>query len=124
MKLRIAVSILGVLVAGGLMLEPVAAAGRGGAFAGARAMPGPHVAPRVAPFGHFRHRRPPAALLVPYPWYDDYNDAAVVPPDEPYIVETGPSPAEVTPRRLGCTKQTYTVPSEQGGTRNVAVVRC
>jgi hypothetical protein len=124
MKLRIAVSILGVLVAGGLMLEPVTASARGGAFVGGHAMPGLRAAPRVAPFGHFRHRHPPAALLVPYPWYDDYNDAAVVAPDEPYIVETGPSPAEVTPRRLGCTKQTYTVPSEQGGTRNVAVVRC
>ena len=120
MKVRIAVSILGILAAGVLMCEPVAAAPRGGAFASGHAVHGP----RVAPFGHFRHRRLPAAVLVPYPWYDDY-DAAVVPPDEPYIVETGPSPdANVTPRRLGCTKQTYTVPSEQGGTRNVAVVRC
>jgi len=121
MRVRIAVSILGILAAGALMCEPVAAAGRGGAFAGARAMHGP----RVAPFGHFRHRRPPAAVLIPYPWYGDYNDAAVVAPDEPYIVETAPGPdANVTPRRLGCSKQTYTVPSEQGGTRNVAVVRC
>ena len=124
MRVRIAVSILGVLAAGALMCEPVAASARGGAFVGGRAMPLPRVAHRVAPFAHFRHRRPPVAVLVPYPWYDDYNDAAVVAPDEQYI-DTAPSPdANVTPRRVGCTRQLYTVPSEQGGTRSVAVVRC
>jgi len=123
MRIRIAVSILcilGILALGAMMLEPVAASPRGGVFAGGRAMHGP----RVAPFGDFRHRRQSAAVLVPYPWYDDYNDAAVVPPEEQYV-ETAPSPVvNVIPRRLGCSKQTYKVPSEQGGTRNVAVVRC
>jgi hypothetical protein len=122
MRVGIAVSVLGILAAGALMYEPTEASARGGAraVAGARAVPGP----RAAAFGHFRHRRPPVAVWVPYPWYDDYNDAALVPPDEQYI-ETAPSPdVNVIPRRLGCTKQTYKVPSEQGGTRNVAVVRC
>jgi hypothetical protein len=139
MRGRIAASILCIFVAGGLIFEPVEASARGGAFAGSRATPGframiPHafalpkpvVAPvraRAAPFAHIGHRRVPVAVWVP--WYADYNDSTLVPPDEQNFADSAPSPdANVIPGHLGCTKQIYRVRSEEGGTRRVAVVRC
>ena len=141
MRVRIAASIPGIFAAGVLIFEPVETSARGGAFAGGRAMPGlpavnrpaivppqpviPPVRARAAPFEHIRHRRAPVAVWVAEPWYVDYNDSTLVPPDEHNLAGTAPSPdANVIPRRLGCTKQLYRVPSEEGGTRTVAVVRC
>jgi hypothetical protein len=89
--------------------------------------PQPVVAPlrtRAAPFAHIRPRRAPA-VWIGDPWDMDYDDASLVPLDEQYFSNTTPSPdANVTPGRLGCTKQIYRVRSEEGGTRTVAVVRC
>lgn len=142
MRVRILVSVLGIFAAGGLIFEPIEASARGGAFAG-RAVPGhqaatirppivppqPVVAPvraRAAPFAHIRHRLAPAAVWVVEPWYDDYSDSTLVPPDEQALADPTPSPdgANVIPHRLGCTKQNYRVRSEEGGTRTVAVIRC
>jgi hypothetical protein len=139
MRGRIAASIIGIFVAGGLIFEPVEASARGGAFAGSRAAPGhramiprafappqPVVAPvraRAAPIAHIGHRRAPVTVWVP--WYADYNDPTLVLPYEENLADNAPSPdTNVIPGRLGCTKQVYRVRSEEGGTRNVSVVRC
>jgi hypothetical protein len=139
MRGRIAASILGIFATGGLIFKPVEASARGGAFAGGRAAPGlramiprafappqPVVAPvraRAAPIAHIGHRRAPVTAWVP--WYADYNDSTLVPPDEENLADTAPSPdANVISGRLGCTKQIYRVRSEEGGTGTVAVVRC
>jgi hypothetical protein len=139
MRGRMAASILGIFVAGGLIFEPVEASARGGAFAGSRAAPGfraviPHafalpkpiVAPvraRAAPSAHIGHRRVPVAVWVP--WSADYNDSTLVLPYGENLADSAPSPyTNVIPGRLGCTKQVYRVRSEEGGTRNVSVVRC
>jgi hypothetical protein len=90
------------------------------------ALPKPVIAPvraRAAPFAHIGHRRAQVAVWVP--WYADYNDSTLVPPDEQNFADSAPSPdANVIPAGLGCTKQIYRVRSEEGGTRRVAVVRC
>jgi len=139
MRGRIAASILGIFATGGLIFEPVEASARGGAFAGGRAAPGlramiprafvppqPAVTPvraQAAPFAHIGRRRVPVAVWVP--WNADYNDPTLVLPDEQNSVDSAPSPdANVIPSRLGCTRQVYRVRSEEGGTRNVSVVRC
>ena len=129
MRGRIAGSILCIFVAGGLIFEPVEASATPGFRAmipHAFALPKPVVAPvraRAAPFAHIGHRRVPVAVWVP--WYADYNDSTLVPPDEQNFADSAPSPdANVIPGHLGCTKQIYRVRSEEGGTRRVAVVRC
>jgi hypothetical protein len=56
------------------------------------------------------------------PWYGDYGDSTYVVPDE----QSQPlaSPTTEPPRRLGCSAQTYKVPSEAGGETSVKVWGC
>src|SRR5262249_30814268 len=78
------------------------------------------------PFPRALHRRGPAVVFVGAPWYDDYYDGtSYITPAEPVPSDAGSSvESEATPPRLGCRAQSYNVPSEQGGTRTVKVVRC
>jgi len=78
------------------------------------------------PFARAVHRRGPAVVFVGAPWYDDYYDGtSYITPEEPVPSDAGSSAeSEATPPRLGCRAQSYKVPSEQGGTRTVKVVRC
>jgi hypothetical protein len=92
MTLRIAVSILAIFAAGGL-IAPVATHARGGAFNGGRTAPfhgvfqapTPAIAPlrpvvaaahiHAAPVGQLRHRRTPAVVWGIGPWYNAYDAA-------------------------------------------------
>jgi hypothetical protein len=77
------------------------------------------------PFARALHRRGPAVVFVGAPWYGDYDGTTYITPEEPVPSDSGPSAeSEATPPRLGCRAQSYEVPSEQGGTRTVKVVRC
>jgi hypothetical protein len=87
----------------------------------------------TAPFARFRHTIGPRRIWVgaPWygdygaPWYGDYGDSTYVVPDEQSPSDTSPpTDANMTPRRLGCSAQTYRVPSEAGGETSVKVVRC
>jgi hypothetical protein len=55
-------------------------------------------------------------------WYGDYGVSTYVVPDE----QSQPvaSPTTEPPRRLGCSAQTYKVPSEAGGETSVKVWGC
>jgi len=153
MTSRIASSFL-VVLAAGLIAAPVETSARGGAFAGGHGMSfrGGFRAPimraaiarptRVAvparihntvPFARFRHSTGPRRIWVGVPWYSDYGgpwygdygDSTYVVPDEQSPSDTSPTTdANMTPRRLGCSAQTYRVPSEAGGETSVKVVRC
>ena len=87
----------------------------------------------TAPFARFRHTIGPRRIWVgaPWygdygaPWYGDYGDSTYVVPDGQSPSDTSPTTdANMTPRRLGCSAQTYRVPSEAGGETSVKVVRC
>jgi hypothetical protein len=87
----------------------------------------------TVPFARFQHRIGPRRIWVGAPWYGDYGaywygdygDSTDVVPDVQTPSATGPSPdSNMTPRRLGCSAQTYRVPSEAGGETSVKVVRC
>src|SRR5262245_43393086 len=85
------------------------------------------------PFTRFRHAIGPRRIWVGAPWYGDYGaywygdygDPTYVEPDvqSPSATSQGPD-SNVAPRRLGCSAQTYKVPSEAGGEPSVKVVRC
>jgi hypothetical protein len=85
-----------------------------------------------AAFAHFRHTTGPRRVWVgaPWygygdygaPWYGDYGDSTYVTPDQQS--QSDATPTTQTPRRLGCSAQTYKVPSEAGGETSVKVVRC
>jgi hypothetical protein len=92
---------------------------------------------RTAPFAHFRHAIGPRQVWggAPWyggyaaPWYGDYGDSTVVPDEQsqPVASPTAEPPlqrSEPPPRRLGCSTQTYTVPSEAGGETSVKVWHC
>jgi hypothetical protein len=144
MATRIAVGFLAMLTIG-LIVTPVEAFARGGAFAGGRAMSfhrgftAPRIRPVIgrplraavprrvhtAPFAHFRHRHAPAVVWVGAPWYGGYDVPTYVVPDEQSPPDSSPTTApDMMPPRLGCRVQTYNVPSEGGGERSVRVVRC
>ena len=124
--------------------------GRGGGFAGGHAMSfrGGFRAPiirrgiarpqrfavpartRTTPFAHFRRGLGPRRVWVGAPWYGDYGygdygvpygDYGVSPDEQSQPVA---SPTTEPPRRLGCSAQTYKVPSEAGGETSVKVWGC
>jgi hypothetical protein len=124
--------------------------GGGGGFAGGHAMSfrggfrAPMVRPaiarpqqvasagiRTAPFAHFRRTIGPRRVWVGAPWYGDYGygdygvpwygDYGVSPDEQSQPVA---SPTTEPPRRLGCSAQTYKVPSEAGGETSVKVWGC
>ena len=79
------------------------------------------------PGGHFRfaqhhHRRGHQAFGL-WPWYGYYDDAPSYPYDDSYS-----TPQEVVPEPSGpaCqhSEQTVKVPSENGGTAQVTILRC
>jgi hypothetical protein len=93
---------------------------------------------RTAPFAHFRHAIGPRRVWVGAPWYSDYGapwygdygaswygdygvSTYVVPDEQSQPVA---SPTTEPPRRLGCSAQTYKVPSEAGGETSVKVWGC
>jgi len=87
----------------------------------------------TAPFARFGHRIGPRQIWVGAPWYGDYGaywygdygDSTDAVPEVQTPSSTGPSPdSNVAPRRVGCSAQTYKVPSEAGGETSVKVVRC
>jgi len=153
MTSRIVASCLA-LLATGLIAAPVETAARGGGFGGGgfgggRGMSfrggfrAPIIRPAIArptrvavparihnnvPFTRLRHTIGPRRIWVGAPWYGDYGpywygdygDPAYVEPDvqSPSATSQGPD------RRLGCSAQTYKVPSEAGGETSVKVVRC
>ena len=150
MTIRIAAGFLAIL-ATGLIAAPVETSARGGrAFAGGHAVSfrggfrAPMIRPaiarpqrvaapariRAARFAHFRRPIGPRRVWVgaPWygdygvPWYGDYGDSSYVAPDQQSQPEA--TPTTQTPRRLGCSAQTYKVPSEAGGETSVKVVRC
>jgi len=145
MTSRIVASFLAIL-ATGLIAAPVETSARGGGFAGGHGMSvragfrAPIIRPAIArptrvavparvhntaPFARFRHTIGPRRIWVGAPWYSDYGDSTYVVPDEPSPSDTSPTTdANMTPRRLGCSAQTYRVPSEAGGETSVKVVRC
>src|SRR5215470_9093544 len=56
-------------------------------------------------------------------WYGDYGDPTDIVPDVQTPSANLPTPdSNVAPRRLGCSAQTYRVPSETGGETSVKVV--
>jgi hypothetical protein len=148
MTIRIAAGFLAIL-ATGLIAAPVETSARGGrAFGGGHAMSfrGGFRAPmsrpaiarpqrvavpariRAARFAPFRRTIGPRRVWVgaPWygdygaPWYGDYGDSSNAVPDQ----QPEATPTPQTPRRLGCSAQTYKVPSEAGGETSVKVVRC
>src|SRR6266478_8833871 len=152
MIIRIVASFLAVLVAG-LIAAPVETSARGGGFAGGHGMSfrggfrAPIIRPAIArptrvaaarihntvPFARFRHSTGPRRIWVgaPWysdygaPWYGDYGDSTYVAPDSQSPSATSPTPdSDTAPRRLGCSAQSYRVPSEAGGETSVKVVRC
>jgi hypothetical protein len=149
MTIRIAAGFLAIL-ASGLIAAPVETSARGGGFAGGHAMSfrggfrAPMIRPaiarpqrfavpariRTAPFAHFRHAIGPRRVWVGAPWYGDYGapwygdygvSTYIVPDEQSQPVA---SPTTEPPRRLGCSAQTYKVPSEAGGERSVKVWGC
>jgi len=145
MIIRIVASFLAVLAAG-LIAAPVETSARGGAFAGDHGMSfrggfrAPIMRPAIArptrvavparihntvPFARFRHGSGPRRIWVGAPWYGDYGDSTYVAPDSQSPSATSPTPdSDTAPRRLGCSAQSYRVPSEAGGETSVKVVRC
>jgi len=151
MTIRIAASFLAIFAIG-LIAVPVETSARGGGFAGGHGMSfrggfrAPMMRPAIArpqrvavparthnaPFAHFRHTTGPRRVWVgsPWygygdygaPWYGDYGDSTYVAPDQQSQPDA--TPTTQTPRRLGCSAQTYKVPSEAGGETSVKVVRC
>jgi hypothetical protein len=145
MTIRIAAGFLAVLAVG-LIAAPVETSARGGGFAGSHGMSfgggfrAPIIRPAIArpqrvavaagPFAHFRHAIGPRRVWVgaPWygdygaPWYGDYGVSTYVVPDE----QSQPVASRTTepPRRLGCSAQTYKVPSEAGGETSVKVWGC
>jgi len=149
MTIRIAASFLAIL-ATGLIAVPIETSARGGGFGGGHGMSfrGGFRAPMIRPaiarpqrvavpartpaarFANVRRTIGPRRVWVgaPWygdygvPWYGDYGDSTYVAPDQ----QNQPlaSPTAETPRRLGCSAQTYKVPSEAGGETSVKVVRC
>jgi hypothetical protein len=150
MTIRIVAGFLAIL-ATGLIAAPVEASARGGGFAGGHGMSfrGGFRAPMIRPaFARPRQVAVPArtraARLAPFrrtigprrvwvgapwygdygvPWYGDYGDSTYVVPDEQSQPVVSPT-AEPAPRRLGCSAQTYKVPSEAGGETSVKVWGC
>jgi hypothetical protein len=141
MTIRIAAGFLSVLAVG-LIAAPVETSARGGGFAGGHGMSfrggfrAPMIRPaiarpqrvavpariRTAPFAHFRHAIGPRRVWVGAPWYGYDGVSTYVVPDE----QSQPvaSPTTEPPRRLGCSAQTYKVPSEAGGETSVKVWGC
>ena len=149
MIIRIAAIFLAIL-AMSLIAAPVGASARAGGFAGGHGMSfrggfrAPMIRPaiarpqrvavpariRAARFAHFRRAIGPRRVWVgaPWygdygaPWYGDYGDSTYVVPDQQSQPDA--TPTTQTPPRLGCSAQTYKVPSEAGGETSVKVVRC
>ena len=144
MTIRIA-SFLAILAIG-LIAAPVETSARGGGFAGGHAMSfrggfrAPMIRPaiarpqrvavpartRTASFAPFRRTIGPRRVWVGAPWYGDYGvpwygDYGVSPDEQSQPVA---SPTTEPPRRLGCSAQTYKVPSEAGGETSVKVWGC
>ena len=146
MTIRIATGFLAILAIA--LIAPVGASARGGGFAGGHAtsfrggfrapmirpaiarpqrfgVPARIRAARVAPF---RRTIGPRQVWVGAPWYGDYGWSGdygaptyVVPEEQSQPVG---SPTTEPPRRLGCSAQTYKVPSEAGGQTSVKVWGC
>ena len=141
MTIRIVGGFLAILAIG-LIAAPVETSARGGGFAGGRAMSfrggfrAPMIRPaiarpqrvavpartRTASFAPFRRTIGPRRVWVGAPWYGDYGVSTDVAPDE----QSKPVASSITqpPRRLGCSAQTYKVPSEAGGETSVKVWGC
>ena len=147
MTVRIVAGFLAI-IAIGLIAAPVETSARGGGFAGGHAMSfrGGFRAPMIRPAiarpqrvaGSARTRtasfapfRGPRRVWVGAPWYGDYGygdygvpwygDYGVSPDEQSQPVA---SPTTEPPRRLGCSAQTYKVPSEAGGETSVKVWGC
>jgi hypothetical protein len=149
MTIRIAAGFLAILAIG-LIAAPVETSARGGGFAGGHAMSfrggfrAPMIRPiarpqrvavpartRTASFAPFRRTIGPRRVWVGAPWYGDYGygdygvpwygDYGVSPDEQSQPVA---SPTTEPPRRLGCSAQTYKVPSEAGGETSVKVWGC
>ncbi len=149
MTIRIVGGFLAILAIG-LIAAPVETSARGGGFAGGHGMSfhggfhAPIIRPaiarpqrvavparnRTAPFAHFRRTIGPRRVWVGAPWYGDYGapwygdygaSSYVVPDEQSQPVA---SPTTEPPRRLGCSAQTYKVPSEAGGETSVKVWGC
>jgi hypothetical protein len=111
---------------GGLTADALARGGGGDASAAAVHGMGMHGGAHAFPSrGHFHfaqhHRRGHQAFGL-WPWYG-YDDASSYPYDDSYS-----TPQEVVPEppRPACqhSEQTVTVPSENGGTAQVTILRC
>ncbi len=145
MTIRIVGGFLAILAIG-LIAAPVETSARGGGFAGGHAMSfrggfrAPMIRPaiarpqrvavpartRTASFAPFRRTIGPRRVWVGAPWYGDYGvpwygDYGVSPDEQSQPVA---SPTTEPPRRLGCSAQTYKVPSEAGGETSVKVWGC
>ena len=145
MTIRIVGGFLAILAIG-LIAAPVETSARGGGFAGGHAMSfrggfrAPMIRPaiarpqrvavpartRTASFALFRRTIGPRRVWVGAPWYGDYGvpwygDYGVSPDEQSQPVA---SPTTEPPRRLGCSAQTYKVPSEAGGETSVKVWGC
>ena len=96
---------------------------------------------RAVPLTHIQHRRAPVVVWGYAPWYsgdDGWYSGYSTPASGGYDNWTSAAPAEQNPsdtnpptdpnarnRSVGCTTQTYKVPSaDDGGERAVNVVRC
>src|SRR5262249_48048702 len=150
MAIRIAAGFRAILAIG-LIAAPVETSARGGGFGGGHGMSfrggfrAPMIRPaiarpqrvavpartRTAPFAHFRRGIGPRRVWVGAPWYGGYGDGAYgvalvrghggfPGPGKPPVVR----PTTQPPRRLGCSAQTYKVPSEAGGETSVKVWGC
>ena len=112
-RMAIIVAVMVVVGGTGIATDAFAAhgGGGGGAFAGGH-------------FGEMGGRHFGGAVRATGSGYDDggyYDPSTVAPDEEPtYPANAYPNP----PRRLGCSTQTYKVPSESGGQASVKVVRC
>ena len=96
---------------------------------------------RAVPLTHIQHRRAPVVVWGYAPWYsgdDGWYNGYGTPASGGYDNWTSAAPAEqnpsdtnpptdpnARPRGVGCTTQTYKVPSaDDGGERAVSIVRC
>jgi hypothetical protein len=132
------VLLMAVALTGGLTADAFARSGgegggvgHGGGFGGGVHMGGGfgggHFAGRgMAHFAqHHRHHRRGHQAFGLWPWYG-YYDAPSYPYDDSYSTDSTPqvvAPEPPRPTRQH-SEQTVTVPSENGGTREVTILRC
>jgi hypothetical protein len=86
---------------------------------------GAHVFPSRGHFHFAQHHRRGHQAFGLWPWYG-YDDAPSYPYDDSYSTDSTPQVVAPEPPRPTCqhSEQTVTVPSENGGTREVTILRC